>query len=202
MSRDPTDIHLCFVGDSFVNGTGDPTCLGWTGRVCAAAMQRGYPLTYYNLGIRRNTSADIAARWFDECVRRFPPDGDGRIVFSCGVNDTTIEDGVQRLAGEATLGHLRAMLQAAHRRFPVLLIGPPPVADTAHNARIARLCPAMATIANDVGVPYLPVFETLAQSPIWRREVAQYDGSHPRQAGYEELAAVIQRWSAWWFVES
>jgi hypothetical protein len=44
---DVTDIRICFIGDSFVNGTGDPLCLGWSGRVCATAIQMGYPITYY-----------------------------------------------------------------------------------------------------------------------------------------------------------
>lgn len=50
------DIRICFIGDSFVNGTGDETALGWTGRLCAAAHARGFPVTYYNLGIRRKRS--------------------------------------------------------------------------------------------------------------------------------------------------
>jgi hypothetical protein len=48
-------------------------------------------------------------------------------------------------------------------------------------------------------VPYLPIFAWLMQASSWRREVALYDGSHPRQGGYEELAALIQAWPAWWF---
>ncbi|MBD2326404.1 GDSL-type esterase/lipase family protein [Alkalinema sp. FACHB-956] len=35
------DRRICFLGDSFINGTGDPDCLGWTGRICAMAQQRG-----------------------------------------------------------------------------------------------------------------------------------------------------------------
>jgi lysophospholipase L1-like esterase len=80
-----------------------------------------------------------------------------------------------------------------------LLIGPPPVAETAHNARIAQLCTAMAASAAGCGVPYLPVFARLVQAPAWMQEVAQYDGSHPRQAGYAALAALVQGWDAWWF---
>ena len=45
------DIRICFVGDSFVNGIGDETALGWVGRVCALAHTHGFPLTSYNLGI-------------------------------------------------------------------------------------------------------------------------------------------------------
>ena len=56
-------MRLCFIGDSLVNGTGDPTGLGWVGRVTASARRRGHDVTTYNLGIRRDTSADIAARW-------------------------------------------------------------------------------------------------------------------------------------------
>jgi lysophospholipase L1-like esterase len=32
------DIRICFVGDSFVNGTGDETALGWAGRLCAVSV--------------------------------------------------------------------------------------------------------------------------------------------------------------------
>jgi hypothetical protein len=53
-------MRICFVGDSLVNGTGDPVGLGWVGRACAAARRRGHEVTCYNLGIRRDTSADIA----------------------------------------------------------------------------------------------------------------------------------------------
>jgi lysophospholipase L1-like esterase len=139
-----TDIRICFIGDSFVNGTGDPQCLGWTGRVSAAAIHQGYAVTYYNLGIRRETSAEIAARWQEECARRLPPHIDGRVVFSFGANDTTIEQGRQRLSRDATLRHLRSIAQEARRQYPTLLVGPPPVAEATHNRRITGLCHAMA----------------------------------------------------------
>src|SRR5688500_4352961 len=91
------DIRICFIGDSFVNGTGDDTALGWVGRVCAAARARGVGLTAYNLGIRRDTSLGVLARCEQEWSRRLPVgvdgvDGvDGRIVLSFGVNDTVVD---------------------------------------------------------------------------------------------------------------
>lgn len=196
------DIRICFVGDSFVNGTGDPSCLGWTGRVCATAITRGHPITHYNLGIRRETSADIAIRWREECARRLPPIIDGRVVLSFGANDTTMEQGRQRLALDATLHHFRAIVQDARRHHPTLLVGPPPVAEATHNARIAALCHAMAAVAQDLGVPYLPVCERLVQDQTWVQEAARNDGAHPRQAGYAALAALVQAWPAWWFAEA
>jgi acyl-CoA thioesterase-1 len=197
-----TDIRICFIGDSFVNGTGDPLCLGWTGRVCATAIQLGYPITHYNLGIRRETSADIAARWREECARRLPPTIDGRVVLSFGANDTTTEQGRQRLSLAATLHNLRAIVQDARRRYPTLLVGPPPVAEAAHNARIAALCHAMASVAQELGVPYLPVCERLIQAQTWVQEAAQSDGAHPQQGGYAALAALVQAWPAWWFAKA
>ena len=66
------DMRLCFVGDSFVHGTNDPEYLGWTGRVSILAWARGHQLTCYNLGVRRDTSSEIAARWESESQRRLP----------------------------------------------------------------------------------------------------------------------------------
>jgi hypothetical protein len=57
----------------------------------------------------------------------------------------------------------------------------------------------MAAVAGDLGGPYLPVFARLVHAPVSMQEVALYDGSHPRQAGYEALAALVQGWAAWWF---
>ena len=39
------DLRICFVGDSFVAGVGDPLCLGWPGRLAARTFADGQPLT-------------------------------------------------------------------------------------------------------------------------------------------------------------
>ncbi|HUO23736.1 MAG TPA: hypothetical protein VMU59_14580, partial [Caulobacteraceae bacterium] len=56
------DLRVCFLGDSFTQGTGDDAALGWVGRVVAAERGRGHDLTGYNLGVRGQTGADIAER--------------------------------------------------------------------------------------------------------------------------------------------
>lgn len=63
------DLRVCALGDSFVAGFGDPECRGWLGRVAA----RGAPMTLYNLGIRRQTSPEIRARWKSEMAHTPPP---------------------------------------------------------------------------------------------------------------------------------
>ncbi|MDQ3701873.1 MAG: GDSL-type esterase/lipase family protein [Chloroflexota bacterium] len=201
-------MRVCFVGDSFVNGTGDPDCLGWAGRVCAAARHAGRDVTYYNLGVRRETSADVAARWEQEVARRLPPDHpeyDPRVVFSFGVNDTTgttTEGGGTRIPPDRSLEDLRAILVPAQRRYPVLFVGPPPVASGAQNQRIAALSSDYAGVCAELGVPYLATFATLSASPTWMREVTAGDGSHPGAGGYAELANLVSAWEPWkaWLV--
>jgi len=56
----PPDLRILFFGDSFVAGTGDATALGWPGRLVAASHDAGRPITAYNLGVRRDTSADVS----------------------------------------------------------------------------------------------------------------------------------------------
>src|SRR5215211_7401180 len=118
------DIRICFIGDSFTQGTGDDTCLGWPGRVCAAARARGHAVTQYNLGIRRETTGDIRARWRAEVTPRLVAGVDGRLVFSFGANDATIEDGQWRVPAALSAENLRTMLARALLSYPVLVIGP------------------------------------------------------------------------------
>jgi len=193
------DLRVCFIGDSFVAGTGDPEALGWVGRVTAAALREGHPLTTYNLGVRRETSGDIRQRWKQEVMPRVMPGSGMRVVFSFGANDTAIHDRRRRLTLEATLANTQAILSDAQASWPVLMIGPPPVADEDHDKRIAELSDALHAVADTLGVPYLDVFTPLMALPAWRQEAAANDGSHPRAAGYRELAELVMHWPAWWF---
>ena len=194
-----SDIRICFVGDSFVNGACDPDCLGWAGRVCSTAIRDGYQVTHYNLGIRRNTSADIAARWCVECQSRLTPEYDSRVVFSFGANDTVIESGKQRLNSETTLRHAKEILSQAKGDYSCLWIGPPPVADARHNERMEVLCKQFQSLSVELSVPYLPVLSPLLKSDAWMSEVISGDGAHPQSGGYSVLAHLIEAWPSWWF---
>jgi len=194
-------MRICFVGDSFVNGTGDQECLGWAGRICAEAQRQGHDVTYYNLGIRRDTSADIMGRWCQEVVCRLPQGVDARVVFSFGVNDVTVEDGVPRLELADSIRNARQILGEAKQSYPVLMVGPPPTGDEEKNEDAARLSKELGLARKELDVPYLDVLAALKDSGTWIREAEAYDGSHPRAGGYSELAALVQEWPAWlsWF---
>jgi len=196
-------LRTCFIGDSFVNGAGDNECLGWVGRISAAARKQGHDVTAYNLGVRRDTSADIAMRWRQEAELRLPETCDGRLVFSFGTNDCCLgDDGKVRVPHKHSLDNAEAVLLAAMAWRPTLMIGPLPVGDDpATDERVRELSEALGALCTKLGVPYLEVFSAMASNEAWRREAASGDGTHPNMEGYVALAYMIGNWSAWraWF---
>ena len=188
-------MRICFVGDSFVNGVGDDDGLGWAGRLCATARRSGHDVTRYDLGVRGNTSAQIAERWEREVEARLRLREDGRVVFSFGSND-----GVQGIDPLHTLAHADAILSRARSLWPSLMVGPLPVGAAPADVRIDALCRSLATLSADRGVPYLRVYE-VGTSEVFRREAALDDGAHPNRGGYAALADTIAAWEAWtsWF---
>lgn len=196
-----SDIRICFFGDSFVTGTGDPAYLGWSGRVCAATASP-QTLTYYNLGIRGNTSEQIEARWQAEAAPRFLFPADARLVFSFGVNDNCIEDGHLRVSAKGSIACARRILTQAKAQYPTLMIGPPPVEDETINDRTVVTSMAYAALCDELAIPYLETYRPLRQNPIWMNEVTLVDGAHPGAAGYEVFAQLVLAWAVWqdWFV--
>jgi lysophospholipase L1-like esterase len=192
------DIRICFVGDSFVNGTGDEKALGWAGRLCASANTKKNCITYYNLGIRRNTSRDVLLRFARECAPRLPKSADGRVVLSFGVNDTLMENGNLRVSFEQSCANLREVLRRAGQ-YKTILVGPPPVCDHDHNDRISALSQAYAREARILGVPFIELFAHLVADSRYRGEVTRNDGGHPTGRGYAKIAALIGSSRAWWF---
>ncbi len=193
------DLRICFVGDSYTNGTSDPEYLGWTGRLAVAAQQKGYNLTYYNLGVRRETSTDIVQRWERETQSRFPSSSIPFVVFSFGANDTSLDGGQPRVAETQSIANAQAILRTAKQRYSVAMIGPPPSADAAHNMRTHWLSARFAEVATNEGVPFLSVFDQLAEDVVWMSEVHAGDGAHPGAAGYTRLATLVEAWPGWWF---
>jgi lysophospholipase L1-like esterase len=204
MSESIKEIRICFLGESFVNGTGDPEFLGWTGRVCAHTQKQGYEITHYNLGVRAETSRYLKQRWKQEVSYRLPKESDGRVVFSFGVNDSGWAGKKQGIELSESLANLRSILTEAKKLYPVLMVGPPPCGDIHQEQRneiIANLSQQFALACDELEVPYLDVFSILVKSPVWLTEAKNNDGAHPRSAGYTEFAQIVRYWDSWvnWF---
>ena len=190
-----TDRRVCFVGDSYVAGFGDPEHRGWVGRVVAESNRDGLPVTAYNLGVRMDTSEDVCRRLPAETAVRWVADCDNRLVVSFGVNDTTEVDGALRVAPERSVANLRGIAEhAAAQGVPLLVVGPPPVADRDQNDRIAALDEQFA----DEVFPYVSVFGALQFEQDWMRAVALGDGAHPGAEGYALFTElVLPAWTDW-----
>ena len=190
---------MFFVGDSFVAGVGDPQHRGWVGRLAERAHRIGAPITAYSLGVRRDTSDDILRRWADEVAVRRAAGAQERLVVSFGVNDTTDVGRATRVAPECSVANLHTLLaDAAAAGLPVLMVGPPPVADRVQNRRIAALDEQFAAVCAETGAPYVTVFAPLRDAPAWMDEVAAGDGAHPAAAGYDLLTDLVEpAWQEW-----
>ena len=81
-------VGLVFVGDSFVNGYGDPKALGWVSRVVARTPHEGVRLTTYNLGVRGDSSTEVLARWQQESDLRWRSANERRLVVGFGAART------------------------------------------------------------------------------------------------------------------
>lgn len=207
--------RICFLGDSFVQGLGDPEFRGWVGRVLQTAAPAA---TAFNLGVRRDTSAQVRRRWRAEVEARTVPGADNRLVLSVGANDAMPQDGAMpldgavsqdgampeggampeagapRVAHAETLQHLAALLDGARELgLGALVVGPPPVVcgGAAHLGRLRGLVPEMADVCAAAGVPFVDVTEALAADPVWTAEAVAGDGAHPGAGGYGRLAELV-----------
>ena len=190
-------MRICFIGDSFVSGAYDDECLGWVGRICASARKRGHDVSPYNLGIRGETSVQIARRWRAEAEPRQSPQQEGRLVFEFGVNDVREVNGKPQLTPEQSLATAGEMLSAAAQWKPTLMIGPPCGCDDPRNGRVIALSAELAKLCAELRVPYFDSYMPLLRSSTWTPCVKAVDGTHPSAAGYAEWARLIDEWPAW-----
>ncbi|MFF1904993.1 GDSL-type esterase/lipase family protein [Kitasatospora sp. NPDC058218] len=197
------DLRICFIGDSFTQGVGDPEYRGWVGRVLQETG-RAAPaeLTGFNLGVRRNTSSDVLRRIWPEVDARARPGADNRLVVSVGSNDATLEDGGPRVVPARCLANLAELLDGARERgLGVLVVGPPPVVGWGreHLERLLDLAGQLATLCAGRGVPFVDVTAAVAADRLWAAEAGAGDGAHPGAGGYRFLADLVLAggWREW-----
>jgi lysophospholipase L1-like esterase len=186
MGRAPAQVRICVVGDALVAGVGDLKALGWVGRVSARTPQDEMPVTMFALGVPGETTADLAARWWEESRRRFGSGMSGRP--GPGGAATTGEDGEVgcRLVlglghGDATRGlslprsrlNLANVLDDAHSRgLPVFVVGPPPAGPPEQQARIEELSATFGDVCRRRDVPFVDTYTRLLTHLRWLTDLA------------------------------
>ncbi|MES0810858.1 GDSL-type esterase/lipase family protein [Roseibium sp. SCPC15] len=209
------DLRICFVGDSYINGSGDERCLGWIGRLCEKRFSRDFRLTFYDLGIRGATTDEIKERWHQECRTRFPDGADNRIVFQFGINDVAeIKGEGRRVEEKASVRNAVQMISEAAQSFPVLWVGVPPANVACSPMRPSEgleiefqqetaisLNQRYAEAASSLGVPYLDIQSPLLSSQDYMHSLTRGDQMHCDGHGYAMIADLVDSWTAWsdWF---
>ncbi|MGZ3365500.1 MAG: GDSL-type esterase/lipase family protein [Caulobacteraceae bacterium] len=188
------DLRVCFLGDSFTLGTGDDDGLGWAGRVHAAERGRGIDLTSYNLGVRGQTGAEIAARAAREVGERIAGKGDRQaVVIAFGTNDIRLDRPVEESASALE----RVIRWASGEGYAVFVMGSPHAAEPELDALRALRNVNLEETARRLGAPYLDIRERVADWSAWHRGAMEGDGIHPGAEGYAAVAAVFAQWGPW-----
>lgn len=196
MSETP---HIAFVGDSLGLGFGDPSTLGWVGRLTLLSVRKEKPFVPYLLGVAGETSTDLREHFAQETERRLLQHIDGRVVFQIGVEDCRLLDEKPALGLRESVLNLKVMLEAAKPHFKLLVVSPPPVYEPGHNSRVQRLVQGQAELARSLHIPFIDVFKPLNTDVQYKRELAAHDKVHPMQQGYEKIFSIVSNDRQWWF---
>ncbi len=188
-------IGLCFIGDSFVAGLGDPKALGWVSRVVARTPHAGVDLASYNLGVRGQSSTDVLARWKQECGLRWELCNERRLVVSFGTND--LLQGMTTARSRLNLANI--LDDASSSAISTFVVGPPPTGDDETNQALQVLVDAQADVCARRGITYVDCYRPLLGHDQWHSDLAAGDGNHPGQAGYGLIAWLVLHagWQSW-----
>lgn len=191
----PRDIGLCFVGDGFVAGYGDPKALGWVSRVVGRTPVPEADVTAYNLGVRGESSAAVMTRWRTECAPRWEGRTERRLVV--GVGATDISAGITTARSRLNLANI--LDEATTTGISTFVVGPTPTLDAEANAQLEVLADAQADVCSRRAVPFVDCFHPLRDHDQWQSDLAAGDGVHPGQAGYGLIAWLVLHagWTEW-----
>ena len=180
-----------FFGDSVTLGVNDAPAGGWVSRLAGKAAEKGLnvpPDTFYNLGVRKNSSRDILARWEVEYKARAMEGCPATLVFCFGTVDMATPNAMPNVAVGESAANAREMLVKAKEFGSVVFVSAPPVKNEEHRQRLEALCTAYAAIAKAVDVPFVDIFHPLMEAG-YVDDLA--DGVHPGPRGNELIAELL-----------
>ncbi|MBD2758299.1 G-D-S-L family lipolytic protein [Yimella sp. cx-573] len=191
----PRRVGLCFVGDEYVAGLGDPKALGWVSRVVARTPHAGVDLAAYNLGVRGDSSTDVLARWQQEAEPRWRTANERRLVVGFGTQD--VEDGISTARSRLNLANI--LDDASSSAIATFVVGPAPSLDAETNERLQVLVDAQADVCSRRGVTYVDCFRPLLGHDQWQADLSASPDGLPGQAGYGLIAWLVLHagWQNW-----
>lgn len=191
----PRRVGVCFVGDEYVAGLGDPKALGWVSRVIARTPHAGVDLATYNLGVRGDSSTEVLARWHQEAAPRWRVANERRLVVGFGAHD--VEQGLSTARSRLNLANI--LDDASSAAIATFVVGPAPSADNEVNERLQVLVDAQADVCARRGVTYVDCFRPLLGHDQWNADLGASPDGLPGQAGYGLIAWLVLHagWQNW-----
>ncbi len=179
-------------GDSITHDSCDDEALGWVGRIRKVLPTDDYN-HIYNFGICGDTSNDLIARFDSELAAIHPQ----KVIFVIGINDSKFPEGsdTHLVSLEKYEQNLRQFIEKTKGHTDAItIVGATRVDDEWRSARgsrfmneeIAKFNEVMKSIADQQGLDYIDVFETLDTA------VDLADGLHPNAQGYQKMFEVIK----------
>ena len=180
-----------FLGESVTLGVSDAPAGGWVARLAGKAAGKGLnvpPDTFYNLGVRKNSSRSILARWEAEYQARAMEGCPSVLAFCFGTVDMVAPHATPNVPVGESAANAREILLKAKEYGTVLMLSAPPVKDEEHNQRLEALCTAYAAICRSIDVPFVDIFQPLMEAG-YIDDLA--DGIHPGPQGNELIASTL-----------
>ena len=180
-----------FFGDSVTLGVNDAPAGGWVSRLAGKAAQAGLsvpPDTFYNMGVRRNSSRMILDRFEAEFKARTMEGVPSYLLFCFGTVDMAVPKGFPNIPVGESAANARDILLKAKTFGATALVSAPPVAGKEHCQRLDALCTAYAAICSAIDVPFVDIFHPLLKIG-YVNDLA--DGVHPGPAGNDMIASAL-----------
>ena len=114
-----------FFGDSVTLGVNDAPAGGWVARLAGKAAEKGLnvpPDTFYNMGVRKNSSRDILARWEAEYKARAMEGCPATLVFCFGTVDMAAPHAVPNVPVGESAANAREILMKAREYGSVVFV--------------------------------------------------------------------------------
>jgi len=179
---------ICYFGDSITLGYGDPSGLGWPGRLSGTLSTLGVDVTSYNLGVRKDASTVLRNRWRAEAELRTMDGVDFKLIFSFGAADVLTGQ-----SPEDSLAAAESMLTEAKTMGDVLMVGPTPAGDARQSAAIGELSARISELCKKREIRFVATHEAMTGSEDYVRALAEGDTIHPTAPGYAALARHIMQ---------
>lgn len=193
-----TDLNICVLGDGLAKGVGAPGGKDWADRLIDQVRAEHGPVTFYNLGVPGQSSADVVRR-LGELDPRLPVGDDNRLILAFGLVDAIGTATTEPLPAKTSLTHLREILAKVHSRYKLLMVGPPPVYDPGLNARVKRVNQIFREFCQKARVPYIDLHTPLMDDVQYRRELVHGDRIHPGERGHAKIFDLVGNDRSWWF---